>query len=98
MSARYKVQGNWTTTNTNTVCDIELRPKGTVITETADALDTRTGNVYRGGAFRVRTVKAKVKALPRGQTFIGETAWSRAEALHRDIMSALHFSDLPEPT
>jgi hypothetical protein len=94
VTARYKVHGTWSTTSEITVRDADWDRKGTVITETADAIDTRTGRVYLGGAFRVRA-KAKIKGLPRGRTFIGETAWSLAESLHRDMVSALHFADLP---
>jgi hypothetical protein len=96
VSARYKVQGTWDVKDTTPVEDPGFSPKGTVVTETADALDTRTGNLYRQGAFRVRVLRSKVKGLPRGATFIGETAWSRAECLHRDIVTALRLAEVPE--
>ena len=94
MSARYKVQGTWDQHAESTVRDPGFERKGVVVTETADALDTRTGSVYLQGAFRVR-VKSKLKGLPRGKTFIGETAWSRAEALHRDMVTALQLAEVP---
>jgi hypothetical protein len=96
VSARYKVQGTWDVKDTTPVEDADFSPKGTVVTETADLLDTRTGNRYQQGAFRVRVLRSKVKGLPRGATFMGETAWSRAEALHDDIVTALHFAEVPE--
>lgn len=92
--ARYKVHSAWTMHAETTVRDDCAGRKGTVVTETADAIDTRTGNVYRQGAFRVRTLRAKVTGLPRGKTFIGETAWSHAESLHRDTVSALQRAEV----
>jgi len=97
MSNRYKVHGTWEMNTEQTVRDFygDIK-KGTVVTEIADLLDTRTGNVYRAGAYRVRVLRAKVKGLPRGKTFMGETAWSSAESLHRDMVTALQMADLPE--
>lgn len=96
MSARYKVHGAWEMNKESTVRDVWDERKGTVVTETADALDTRTGNVYHAGAYRVRVLRAKTKGLPRGKTFIGETAWSDADRLHDDMVSALDRAELSE--
>lgn len=90
-NGRYKVQGNWTVTESTEIDAPWLtKPAGVVLTEQADALDTKTGTVYSGGAFRVRTDKCTLAGRPRGKTFIGETAWSLAENLHRDTVSTLH--------
>jgi hypothetical protein len=95
MATRYKVHSEWTISTETTVLDIGTDRKGIVITEIADAIDTQTGHVYVSGAYRVRA-KTKIKGLPRGKTFIGETAWSQAESLHRDMVTAMNLADLPD--
>jgi hypothetical protein len=90
VSKRYKTQGDWEEVARNEVGDSWLeRPAGIVITEQADALDTQTNNVYRGGAFRVRIEKCSLDGKPRGKTFIGESAWSLAESYHRSAVSKI---------
>ena len=54
-------------------------------TETASLRDTRSGSVYREGAYRVRIErKPALPNQPRTKTFKGETAWSHAESYARD--------------
>jgi hypothetical protein len=73
---RYKVSSDWS---------LE-KVVGPAVVETADLTDTRTGHVYREGAYRVRFPR-KVEGF-RAKTFYGETAWSDAERLARDALFA----------
>jgi len=80
---RYKVQGSW-------VNDADIFGESVVV-QYADLLDTRNGDIFRQGAFRVlvdgKPVKGKGGSIP----FFGETAWSDAERLARDLYFAARY-------
>lgn len=76
--ARYKVNSEWTPAFGQSF--------GGFSVQEADALDTKTGDVFVNGASRVvdadqRPVKGKGGTVP----FFGETAWSDAERLASDL-------------
>lgn len=77
--ARYKVHGSWTLDSTFGPFDVQ----------SADVLDTRTGDVFREGAFRVTLDGTPAKRGKGGTVpFFGETAWCYAERLASDLALA----------
>jgi len=83
--SRYKAEGTW---------DVEhgFPVAGTVQVQSADARDTKTGDIFRQGAFRVlvddRPVKGKGGTVP----FYGESAWSDAQRLAGDLSMKIVLS------
>ena len=78
MSNRYSVSGSWTAGPSTTHFQVQE----------ADTLDARTGETYRLGASRVidrRTGKAAKVGKGGTVPFYGESAWSDAERLMRDL-------------
>lgn len=75
MSKRYKRQGEY-------AIDSVYGRHATLV---ADLLDTRTGTVFREGAWAVSTVTDGRKAGSRQRPFEGETAWMDAERLASDL-------------
>lgn len=61
---------------------------GSVIVETYTITDTRNGQRYDRGGYRVVVSGPddRTPRRPRTRTFYGETAWSRAENLRRDAV------------
>jgi len=97
---RYTPQGAWLEFETDLVTDYENRPLGTVITEFSDLLDTRDGQVYRGGSRRVRVetaivlsdlARSRTGGNLRSKTFRGERAPDQAKAYHNAAVRALDF-------
>lgn len=82
---RYKIQGEWS----------EDSRIGIFVIQSADIIDVKTGHQYREGAFRVMrkvqdgigpiTLKPAKKGKGGTVPFFGETAWSDAERLARDL-------------
>ena len=88
MSARYVVDGPWTQANT------WFAGLAKITTETASLRDTRSGSVYREGAYRVRIErKPALAGQPRTKTFKGETAWSHAEMYAYDARGWFNRND-----
>jgi hypothetical protein len=81
--SRYKVHGDWTV-------DGELGPRDMFFVMFADALDTKTGDVFRAGAYRVVDAYGKPAVKGKGGTvpFYGESAWSNAARLAEDLTFA----------
>lgn len=78
---RYKVHSAWSDETTT----------GRFTVQAADALDTRTGHVYRDGAYRVvDTETGKPAKRGKGGTvpFYGETAWNDSRRLAEDLVWA----------
>lgn len=90
--SRYKTQGAWDRVTTHIFTDGDDKEIAIVVTEIADVLDTRTGHFYRGGSYRVRVPKCNINPKPRGKTFVGETAWSRAENYHDKAVSEIRHA------
>lgn len=78
---RYTVTGEWSTDRHSPA------GAGTVTLQSADLLDTRNGQVYREGAYRVlvdgKAVRGKGGTVP----FKGESAWSAGERLYSDLLT-----------
>lgn len=80
---RYSVVPPWTLFQT----------QGTYSIEVADLLDKRTGRTYQEGAQRVVDSHGKpVKGKGGTSPFAGETAWSDAERLMRDLAFAERYA------
>lgn len=77
---RYKVHGAWLAEQ-----ETGYSAQFGVGVEVADCIDTRTGTVYREGAFRVLVDGKPVKGKGGTHPFMGETAWMDAERLASDI-------------
>lgn len=79
--ARYKADATW---------DAEER-FGNYVTQSTDATDTKNGQVYREGAWRVCDGRTGKPVTGKGGTtpFFGESAWSDAQRLASD----LHFKE-----
>ena len=82
---RYKVHGAWELDGLHG----SVNPSITI--EHADLLDTRSGDIFRQGAFRVLVDGKPVKGKGGSTPFIGETAWSDAERLARDLYFAARY-------
>lgn len=85
--SRYKVNSSW---SIDSVYGADITASGHA-TLVADALDTKTGDVFRDGAWAVSTVKPGTKGS-RGRPFYGETAWSDAERLAMDLAMADRYN------
>jgi hypothetical protein len=74
MSGRYHGEGDWTTARVDARADlwsgVETEP---VRVEYRDLVDTRNGQRYEAGQYRVSG------GGERARTYNGETAWCRAE-------------------
>jgi hypothetical protein len=57
---------------------------GTVGVFSSALVDTRTGDIFREGAWKVTVSGPQGK--PRTRTFTGETAWSKAEMYAYDAL------------
>lgn len=81
--ARYTVVKNWHETDRH----------GTVAIEACDIVDTRNGQTYRNGAYRV-TKGGKPFKVGKGGTVphIGELAWAAAERDFNDLIFAARFA------
>jgi hypothetical protein len=77
MSARYTIEGPWEDQGTN----------GSFTTQAATLVDSQGGYRYDQGAWRVVNADGKPAVKGKGGTvpFKGETAWSHAAALCRDL-------------
>ena len=78
--SRYKVTGEWTV-------DGCLGPRDMFFVQFAEATDTKNGDVYQAGAYRVVDANGKPAVKGKGGTvpFYGESAWSYAASLSRDL-------------
>jgi hypothetical protein len=81
MRNRYVIAGPWSVNTTSTFDHDDAT--STLTVETTDLRDTRSGTVYREGAYRVQVVST-VSGAPRTKVFKGETAWSQAERYAED--------------
>lgn len=76
--ARFKAVGSWDA----------VEKHGSFFVQEADALDTKTGTVFSGGASRVVDARNEMKPVRgKGGTmpFLGETAWGDARRLASDL-------------
>ena len=88
MATRYVIDGPRTQANT------WFAGMATITTATASLRDTRSGSVYREGAYRVRIErKPALPNQPRTKTFKGETAWSHAEMYAYDARGWFNRND-----
>lgn len=82
--SRYKVVSEWSMDSTY--------PEGIEV-QSATIEDTKNGQQYREGAFRVLRNGKPVKTGKGGTVpFYGESAWSAAERLAMDTWFAVRFS------
>lgn len=72
---RYKATGGWTI----------QEEWSQVMIETSDALDTKTGTVYRDGAYRVLVDGKPIRGKGGTVPFFGEMAWADAQRLVDDL-------------
>lgn len=86
-SARYKVLAETWTTEKHTVHQ-ELAYE----LQCADIVDTRNGQRFNDGAWRVQINKRSVKGKGGTSPFLGETAWSRGEMLYADLVTQARFA------
>lgn len=77
--SRYKVTGPWE----------GVLKFGSLYVQSAQITDTKNGRTYEEGAFRVVDARKGMKPAKTGKggtvPFYGETAWSDAERLARDL-------------
>lgn len=68
--------------------------EGSYAAQVADLLDKRTGRTYVEGAFRIIDSRTGKPVKGKGGTspFAGETAWSDAERLLRDLAFAERYA------
>lgn len=85
--SRYKVCSPWSVDPTVRGGEYD-DDKGihVVEVENADAQDTKTGDVYREGAFRVTVDGKPVRGKGGSTPFYGEMAWSDAQRLAYDLV------------
>lgn len=85
MSNRYEVTSAWTAESLF----------GSFLVQTADLTDTRNGNVYTYGAYRIvdtRTGKPAIRGKGGTVPFKGECAWMDAERLASDLALKERYS------
>lgn len=85
MRNRYKVTGSWG----------HDKQIGSFVVQAADIMDMQNGQRYLEGAFRVvRVSDGKPAKVGKGGTvpFYGESAWSDAERLARDLAFAERYA------
>ena len=58
----------------------------TAFIDVSDVQEIGTSRVWHAGAHRVRFV-GNARDIPRGKTFVGETAWCDAERYARDAVT-----------
>ena len=80
MKMRHKIVSPWTLS----------KSEGSFSIQVADIIDQRNGRTYVEGAHRVVDANLKPAKIGKGGTvpFIGESAWSDAERLLRDLALA----------
>ena len=63
------------------------------ITQTADIVDTKTGDTFRQGAYRVVDTRTGKAVRGKGGTtpFFGESAWSAADRLASDLCLKVRY-------
>lgn len=88
MVARYETVGPWRLANAQHLYGYNDEMLATILMESAGLRDKQDGHVYDSGTYRV-SISTVLPEKPRGKTFKGETAYSKAHAYVHDCLAAL---------